>query len=582
MSTMAVITRSMPSPRRRGRAARRLVGGRARRGGRDASPRRPLVEPTASRRRGRPTRARGELGARAGAGRRAGQRARRARPSARPASRASAGPSRSPRRGGRHAARRRARRLGAWRAGPRRRASGRRRAGARRAAGEPAVPDADDLPAAVAVGAGRRPARATRPAAPSRCRAAAARTRAASRSRTHRGVLVPLVVGQQAVIRARSGARRRSRASPPSGRRPPSATRRRTRRRVCAPVHGAPQRPISASAQAEPRPRGRQPLGALAQRHRPRARAATAASAAEPSRRTGRGSAAPSSRTSRDDRQPGERLVGQLDPQRPLGVARAAVVARLVLGDQPQLADLGLEGGGADDGRRPARRCATISAIRRALLAGGEVAADPAADGRATCRRRAARPLAVLEEVDARARAGRASARCRLRRWARVDPAGVARQLLEGVRPRAGRPARSSPCSTSTVARASSSARWSGVVVARKSCASVASLRLGTSSRVSSRRARCGGVDHRRTRGQACPVRGAGGLEEADVERRVVRDEHGAAGELEERRQDRVDARGAGDHRVGDAGEHADERRDRLGPGRPGSGTRRAPRRRGP
>ena len=43
------------------------------------------------------------------------------------------------------------------------------------------------------------------------------------------------------------------------------------------------------------------------------------------------------------DRQPGERLDGELDPGRALGEAGAPVVARLVLGDQPQLADLGLE-----------------------------------------------------------------------------------------------------------------------------------------------------------------------------------------------------------------------------------------------
>ena len=47
----------------------------------------------------------------------------------------------------------------------------------------------------------------------------------------------------------------------------------------------------------------------------------------------------------------------------------------------------------------------------------------------------------------------------------------------------------SSPCSTSTVARASASARWVGFVVVRKCTDSVASLQSGTSSRVSTRRA---------------------------------------------------------------------------------------------
>ena len=56
----------------------------------------------------------------------------------------------------------------------------------------------------------------------------------------------------------------------------------------------------------------------------------------------------------------------------------------------------------------------------------------------------------------------------------------------------------------------------------------------------------------------------AGGLQEAQVERSVVRDEHAVAGELEERRKDRVDARRGGHHGVRDAGEHGDEGRDRL------------------
>ena len=46
-----------------------------------------------------------------------------------------------------------------------------------------------------------------------------------------------------------------------------------------------------------------------------------------------------------------------------------------------------------------------------------------------------------------------------------------------------------SPCSTSTVARASDNARWFGVVVVRKSLASVPSLQFGASSGVITRRA---------------------------------------------------------------------------------------------
>ena len=55
-----------------------------------------------------------------------------------------------------------------------------------------------------------------------------------------------------------------------------------------------------------------------------------------------------------------------------------------------------------------------------------------------------------------------------------------------------------------------------------------------------------------------------GGLEEADVERGVVRDEHGAAGELEEAGQHLLDRRGADQHRGGDPGQHLDERRHRA------------------
>ena len=53
-------------------------------------------------------------------------------------------------------------------------------------------------------------------------------------------------------------------------------------------------------------------------------------------------------------------------------------------------------------------------------------------------------------------------------------------------------------------------------------------------------------------------------LEEADVERSVVSHEHAALGELEELRQHLLDPGSAGHHRVGDAREDRDERRDRL------------------
>ncbi len=81
-----------------------------------------------------------------------------------------------------------------------------------------------------------------------------------------------------------------------------------------------------------------------------------------------------------------------------------------------------------------------------------------------------------------------ASARCRLRRWASVTCAVKERSSGSEWTPRLPRRP-ISPCSTSTVARASSSARWFGVVAAWKNGASVLSLQFGTSSRVSTRRA---------------------------------------------------------------------------------------------
>jgi hypothetical protein len=53
-------------------------------------------------------------------------------------------------------------------------------------------------------------------------------------------------------------------------------------------------------------------------------------------------------------------------------------------------------------------------------------------------------------------------------------------------------------------------------------------------------------------------------LEEPDVERRVVRHQHGAAGELQEAGQHLGDARGVHHHLVGDAGQHRDEGGDQL------------------
>ena len=111
-----------------------------------------------------------------------------------------------------------------------------------------------------------------------------------------------------------------------------------------------------------------------------------------------------------------------------------------------------------------------------------------------------------------------------------------------------------SACSTSTVARASSSARCVGVVAAPNSRASAESRTLGASSRVSTRRA-SRTVHSTGGRGQAMLAALRGGAQEADVEAGVVGDQHCAAGELEERRQHGVDLRRVVHHRRGDAGE---------------------------
>ncbi len=53
--------------------------------------------------------------------------------------------------------------------------------------------------------------------------------------------------------------------------------------------------------------------------------------------------------------------------------------------------------------------------------------------------------------------------------------------------------------------------------------------------------------------------------QKAEIEGRVVRDQHAAVGEFQEGRQDGVDAGRGGDHRVGDPGEDRDERGYRRG-----------------
>ena len=301
---------------------------------------------------------------------------------------------------------------------------------------------------------------------------------------------------------------------------------------------------------------GRQPVGALPQRQRVVHRGHRPLHRPPRPERPEVGAAVVAHRPHRG--QPGERLRGELEPQAALREAGAPVVRRLVLGDHPQLADLGLQRVRADDRVDPVGQ---RDHLRHpgALLAGHEVVPDPGADVLAGARRRAGGRRRPGRRTPP-GRAGRCSARCRLRRCASLTCAVNERSSSRECTPSG--PSRSiSPCSTSTVARASASARWIGAVAALKCAARVASLQSGTSSLVSTRRA-SRAVSTTRVRRPVPAGPGAGGLEEADVERRVVRDQHGVAGELEEGRQHLVDPRRGGHHRVGDAGEHRDQRRD--------------------
>ena len=221
-------------------------------------------------------------------------------------------------------------------------------------------------------------------------------------------------------------------------------------------------------------------------------------------------------------RQPRPRLVGELEEVGLLREAGAAVVARLVLGDQAQLAHLGLQRGGAHDAGHRGRQADHL-AHPGPGLGGGEVGADPGAQ--------VARGadvehplLLVAEQVDAR-RVGEALGEVSLAALRGARPGRRRSAAPRGcARPRP--PTRSiSPCSTSTVARASESARWLGVVVALKVTASEDSLQLGASSRVITRRA-SRAVSSTSNGGPGPALLGREVPEEADVERGVVGHQH--------------------------------------------------------
>ena len=107
------------------------------------------------------------------------------------------------------------------------------------------------------------------------------------------------------------------------------------------------------------------------------------------------------------------------------------------------------------------------------------------------------------------------------------------------------------------MARASDSARWLGVVVAGELRRQRGELAVGHLLAGQDAPGEDRGVEGLEPRPGDAEL-ATEVLEEADVEWRVVRHEHAAAGELEEARQDLGDARSADDHLVGDAGQHRD------------------------
>ena len=199
----------------------------------------------------------------------------------------------------------------------------------------------------------------------------------------------------------------------------------------------------------------------------------------------------------------------------------------------------------------------------RAGLAGGEVGADPGAQvlRRADVEHGAG---VVLEQVDARARGGAASARWRLRRWADVTRDEKVCSSSRVWTPRL--PSRSiSPCSTSTVARASDSARWLGVGAGAEQPRERRQLAVGRVVAGHHAAGELRRVEHLEPRPRRCrsarrsdfrKPTSNGALWATSTQPRANSRKAGSADSM----------RGAlATIRVGDAGEDRDEGRDRLG-----------------
>ena len=144
-------------------------------------------------------------------------------------------------------------------------------------------------------------------------------------------------------------------------------------------------------------------------------------------------------------------------------------------------------------------------------------------------------------------------------------PAAKADSSSSVVTPEGAQPFRAARAARARWRGRRSSARWSGVTGRAEQPGQAGQLVVRAprpaAARAAGQRHR---VEHRRAPARALGAQ-AGGLEEADVETGVVRDQHRRRGRTPGTPAARPRVRGArADHRVGDAGEHRDERRDRA------------------
>jgi len=261
-----------------------------------------------------------------------------------------------------------------------------------------------------------------------------------------------------------------------------------------------------------------------------------------------------------DDAQPRERLDGELDPGSPLGVSGAAVVARLVLGDQSKLADLRLQSGIADH-RCHAGRDPHHLGHPGALFRGREVGTDAAPDVPGGAHIEDA-PLAVLEQVDARP-CGQTLCEVTFAALGRTDPRGERAELFEGHDALAAH-SREQPMQDVDGGAGILQRAMIGGCRGAEQLRQSPELAVGCLVLADQLSGQVGGVDDAKGRPHVTGQRGCG-LEERDVKGRVVGDQDAVAGELQKGRKHALDPWRVGHHLVGDAGEDRDECGDRLG-----------------